>query len=54
MSFIDVRDSVIIICMVSVAVLIAWITWYPWIYTRNTNANFYFVIKLVLNVVQVS
>jgi hypothetical protein len=50
---IDVRHSLIIICMVLVATLMAHIIWYLWIYTGSANANFYFTMTMVFNVAQV-
>ncbi len=50
---IDVRHSLIIICMTLVAILMAPITWYLWIYTGSANANFYFAMTMVFNVAQV-
>lgn len=50
---IDVRHSLIIICMTIVAILMAPITWYLWIYTGSANANFYFAMTMVFNVAQV-
>ncbi|CAF1236162.1 unnamed protein product [Rotaria sordida] len=47
-----VRHSLIIICMVLVAILMAPITWYLWIYTGSANANFYFAMTMVFNVAQ--
>lgn len=52
-SYLDVRHSLVIICMMLVAVLMAPITWYLWIYTGSANANFYFAMTLVFNVAQV-
>ena len=49
----DVRHSLIIICMILVATLMAPITWYLWIYTGSANANFYFAMTMVFNVAQV-
>ena len=49
----DVRHSLIIICMTLVAILMAPITWYLWIYTGSANANFYFAMTMVFNVAQV-
>lgn len=50
---IDVRHSLIIMCMALVAFLMAPITWYLWIYTGSANANFYFAMTMVFNVAQV-
>ena len=50
---IDVRHSLIIMCMSLVAFLMAPITWYLWIYTGSANANFYFAMTMVFNVAQV-
>ncbi|CAF4309690.1 unnamed protein product [Rotaria sp. Silwood2] len=47
-----VRHGLIIICMVLVAILMAPITWYLWIYTGSANANFYFAMTMVFNVAQ--
>jgi len=47
-----VRHSLIIICMILVAFLMAPITWYLWIYTGSANANFYFAMTMVFNVAQ--
>ena len=49
----DVRHSLVIICMMLVAILMAPITWYLWIYTGSANANFYFAMTMVFNVAQV-
>jgi len=38
--------------MIIVAVLMAPITWYLWIYTGSANANFYFAMTMVFNVAQ--
>lgn len=47
-----VRHSLIIICMMLIAILMAPITWYLWIYTGSANANFYFAMTMVFNVAQ--
>lgn len=52
-SDLDVRHSLIIVCMTLVAILMAPITWYLWIYTGSANANFYFAMTMVFNVAQV-
>jgi len=39
--------------MVLVAVLMAPITWYLWLYAGSANANFYFAMTMVFNVAQV-
>ncbi|UJR37524.1 hypothetical protein I4U23_030226 [Adineta vaga] len=46
------RNGLVIICMMLVAILMAPITWYLWIYTGSANANFYFAMTLVFNVSQ--
>ncbi|CAF1097648.1 unnamed protein product [Adineta ricciae] len=47
-----VRHTLIIICMILIAILMAPITWYLWIYTGSANANFYFAMTMVFNVAQ--
>ncbi|CAF0780998.1 unnamed protein product [Adineta steineri] len=47
-----VRHSLVIMCMILVAFLMAPITWYLWIYAGSANANFYFAMTMVFNVAQ--
>ncbi|CAF0885063.1 unnamed protein product [Adineta ricciae] len=47
-----VRNGLVIVCMILVAMLMTPITWYLWIYAGSANANFYFAMTLVFNVAQ--
>ncbi|CAF0843064.1 unnamed protein product [Didymodactylos carnosus] len=49
---IDIRHSLVVVCMMLVAFLMAPICWYLWIYTGSANANFYFAMTMVFNVAQ--